>query len=247
MHISIAGNIGSGKTTLTKLLAKHYGYKPMYEEMENNPYIASYYEDMRRWSFNLQIYFLYSRIKQLTEIQRSGVDIVQDRTLYEDAYIFAPTLHEMNLLNTRDFETYRALFDLLLSFVNPPDLLIYLRGEVPSLIRQIQKRGRTYESSIRLDYLTGLNNRYEEWIAHYDRSKLLIIDIDDLNFADNPDDLGTVINMIDAEYNGLFQQPEQEEMLFGKPLSKLIEKEEDIEPFDLEDDADKTEQEEPEA
>ncbi|MBR1644451.1 MAG: deoxynucleoside kinase [Bacteroidaceae bacterium] len=204
MHIAIAGNIGSGKTTLTKMLAKHYRYRPMYESTEENPYLASFYEDMRRWSFNLQIYFLHSRFKQLLDIKRSSRNIVQDRTLYEDAYIFAPNLHAMGLLNSRDYENYLALFELLVSFVQPPDLLIYLRGEVPSLIRQIQRRGRDYESSIRLDYLTSLNQRYEEWVENYDKGKVLIVNIDELNFADHPEDLGTVINMIDAEFNGLF-------------------------------------------
>ena len=204
MHIAIAGNIGSGKTTLTKMLAKHYRYRPMYESTEENPYLASFYEDMRRWSFNLQIYFLHSRFKQLLDNKRSSRNIVQDRTLYEDAYIFAPNLHAMGLLNSRDYENYLALFELLVSFVQPPDLLIYLRGEVPSLIRQIQRRGRDYESSIRLDYLTSLNQRYEEWVENYDKGKVLIVNIDELNFADHPEDLGTVINMIDAEFNGLF-------------------------------------------
>lgn len=204
MHIAIAGNIGSGKTTLTKLLAKHYGYRPMYETTDNNPYLSSFYEDMRRWSFNLQIYFLHTRFKQLLDIKKSGANIVQDRTLYEDAYIFAPNLHAMGLLNSRDYDNYLALFELLSSFIEPPDLLIYLRGDVPSLVSQIQRRGREYENSIRLDYLSSLNQRYEKWIESYDKGKLLIIDIEELNFADKPEDLGTVINKIDAEFNGLF-------------------------------------------
>lgn len=204
MHIAIAGNIGSGKTTLTNLLAKHYGYTPLFEVNEANPYINSFYEDMRRWSFNLQIYYLHTRFKQLIDIRNSGADIVQDRTIYEDAYIFAPNLHAMGLMNTRDFDNYRKMFELVDSFIEAPDLLIYLRGDVPSLIRQIQKRGREYENAIRLDYLTSLNQRYENWIEEYDAGKKLIVNISDLNFADNPEDLGVVINKIDAEFNGLF-------------------------------------------
>ena len=190
MHIAIAGNIGSGKTTLTKLLSKHYGYRALFESTDNNPYINSFYEDMRRWSFNLQIYFLHTRIRQMMEIKDSGADFVQDRTIYEDAYIFAPNLHAMGLLNTRDFENYQQLFELLSLFIKAPDLLIYLRGDVPSLIRQIQRRGREYENAIRLDYLTNLNNRYEKWIEGYDKGRLLVVDINDCNFADNPEDLG---------------------------------------------------------
>ncbi len=208
MHIAIAGNIGSGKTTLTKLLAKHYGYQSLFEVSDNNPYINSFYEDMRRWSFNLQIYFLHTRFKQLYDIKKSGINFVQDRTLYEDAYIFAPNLQAMGLMNTRDMENYLAIFELLSSFLEPPDLLIYLQGEVPSLIRQIQKRGRNYESGIRLDYLTSLNERYEEWVDGYELGKKLVLDIDEYNFADNPEDLGRVINLIDAEFNSLFIQPE---------------------------------------
>ena len=204
MHIAIAGNIGSGKTTLTKLLSKHYGYRALFESTDNNPYINSFYEDMRRWSFNLQIYFLHTRIRQMMEIKNSGADFVQDRTLYEDAYIFAPNLQAMGLMNTRDFDNYQQLFELLSSFIKAPDLLIYLRGDVPSLIRQIQRRGRDYENAIRLDYLTSLNNRYEKWIEGYDKGRLLVVDINECNFADNPEDLGVVINKIDAEFNGLF-------------------------------------------
>ena len=204
MHIAIAGNIGSGKTTLTGLLAKHLGYEAVYENNSNNPYINSFYEDMRRWSFNLQIYFLHTRFKQIVDIKKSCNNIVQDRTIYEDAYIFAPNLHAMGLMNTRDFENYQAIFELLSSFIQPPDLLIYLKGNVPALVKQIQKRGREYENSIRLDYLTSLNQRYEDWITEYDKGKLLVIDIEELNFADKPEDLGVVIDKINAEINGLF-------------------------------------------
>ena len=203
MHIAIAGNIGSGKTTLTELLAKHFKWTPIYEQMDDNPYIATFYEDMRRWSFNLQVYFLHKRFKYVIDSRNTYDNIVQDRTLYEDAYIFAPNLHAMGLMNTRDFETYKSLFDLMESFIKPPDLLIYLKASVPTLIQQIEKRGREYESSIRLDYITSLNNRYNSWIEQYSNRKL-IINMDDLNITDNPKDLGFVVDSINAEINGLF-------------------------------------------
>ena len=205
MHIAIAGNIGSGKTTLTGLLAKHFGWQPHYEDVDKNPYLNSFYEDMQRWSFNLQIYFLNSRFRQVIEIRKSGKTVVQDRTIYEDAFIFAPNLHAMNLMSTRDFENYMSLFNLMSSFIQPPDLLIYLRASVPTMVHQIQKRGREYESSIRLDYLKGLNERYEEWIAGYKLGKLLIVDVDDLNIEENPEHLGEVIDRINAELHGLFR------------------------------------------
>lgn len=211
MYIAIAGNIGSGKTTLAELLAKHYGYRVLRECTDTNPYLASFYEDMRRWSFNLQIYFLRTRFQQLLDIKKTGASFVQDRTLYEDANIFAPNLKDMGLMNTRDYENYRALFDLMDSFVQPPDILVYLRGDVPSLIRQIQRRGREYEGSISLDYLSKLNDRYDSWIRSYDKGKLLTVNIEQYNFADNPEDLGHVIDMIDAEFNGLFDTAEMEE------------------------------------
>lgn len=204
MHISIAGNIGSGKTTLTSLLAKHYRWEPHYEDADDNPYLNDFYEDMQRWSFNLQIYFLNTRFNQVNTLRKSGKNVIQDRTIYEDAYIFAPNLHAMGLMTTRDFNNYITLFNLMNSFIAPPDLLIYLRGSVPALVNQIQKRGREYENAIRLDYLKRLNERYEAWISTYELGKLLIIDIDNNNFADNPEDLGSVINRIDAEINGLF-------------------------------------------
>ncbi|MDP4281115.1 MAG: deoxynucleoside kinase [Bacteroidota bacterium] len=204
MHIAIAGNIGSGKTTLTGLLAKHFGWEPHYEDVDTNPYLNSFYEDMQRWSFNLQIYFLNSRFRQIIDIRKSGKTVVQDRTIYEDAYIFAPNLHDMNLMSTRDFENYTALFELISSFIQPPDLLVYLRASVPTLVNQIQKRGRDYENAIRLDYLKNLNDRYEEWIGNYKLGKLLIVEVDDLNIAENPEDLGTVLEGITAELNGLF-------------------------------------------
>lgn len=204
MHIAIAGNIGSGKTTLTGLLAKHFGWAPHYEDVDTNPYLNSFYEDMQRWSFNLQIYFLNSRFRQVVEIRRSGTTVVQDRTIYEDAHIFAPNLHSMNLMSTRDFENYSSLFSLMSSFILAPDLLIYLRASVPTLVNQIQKRGREYESAIRLDYLKGLNERYENWILGYDLGKLLIIEVDNMNIAENPEHLGNVIERINAELHGLF-------------------------------------------
>ena len=203
MHVAIAGNIGSGKTTLTELLAKHFKWTPIYEQMDDNPYIANFYEDMRRWSFNLQVYFLHKRFKYVIDSRNTYDNIVQDRTLYEDAYIFAPNLHAMGLMNTRDFETYKSLFDLMESFIKPPDLLIYLKASVPTLIQQIEKRGREYESSIRLDYITSLNNRYNSWIEGYENRKL-IINMDDLNITENPKDLGFVVDSINAEINGLF-------------------------------------------
>ncbi len=204
MHVAIAGNIGSGKTTLTGLLAKQYKWTAHYEDVDTNPYLQSFYEDMRRWSFNLQIYFLNSRFRQVVDIRKKGKSVIQDRTIYEDAFIFAPNLHDMGLMTTRDFENYSSLFELMASFIQPPDLLIYLKASVPTLVNQIQKRGREYENSIRLDYLKSLNERYDTWIDSYKEGKLLVIDVDNLNFSDNPEDLGFVIEKINAEINGLF-------------------------------------------
>jgi len=204
MHIAVAGNIGAGKTTLTGLLAKHFGWEPHYEDVESNPYLNSFYEDMQRWSFNLQIYFLSNRLRQIINIRASGKNVIQDRTIYEDAYIFAPNLHDMNLMETRDFENYSALFELISSMIRPPDLLIYLRSTVPNLVHQIQKRGRVYEESIRLDYLKSLNERYESWIEKYKAGKLLIINVDEIKFAETPQHLGNVIERINAEFHGLF-------------------------------------------
>lgn len=204
MHIAIAGNIGSGKTTLTGLLAKHFGWEPHYEDVDTNPYLNSFYEDMLRWSFNLQIYFLNSRFRQVVDIRNSGKTVIQDRTIYEDAYIFAPNLHSMNLMSTRDFSNYSSLFELMGSFIKPPDLLIYLRASVPTLVSQIQKRGREYENAIRLDYLKNLNEMYEDWIEGYKLGKLLIVDADTLKVNENPEDLGYVIDNINAQLHGLF-------------------------------------------
>jgi len=204
MHIAIAGNIGSGKTTLTRLLAKQYKWDAHYEDVDDNPYLNDFYEDMQRWSFNLQVYFLNSRFNQVLEIRKSGKTIIQDRTIYEDAHIFAPNLHAMGLMTSRDFNNYFKLFELMSSFVQPPDLMIYLRASVPTLVNQIQKRGRDYENTIRLDYLTSLNERYEAWIHDYKLGKVLIIDVNNLNFNDNPKDLSYIIDKIDAEIHGLF-------------------------------------------
>lgn len=204
MQISVAGNIGSGKTTLTSLLAKHYGWEAHYEDTEDNPYLNDFYEDMQRWSFNLQIYFLQNRFNKIMEFRENGKEVIMDRTIYEDAYIFAPNLHAMNLMSKRDFDNYINLFNLNNSLIKAPDLLIYLRSSVPNLVNNIQKRGREYETSIRLDYLNRLNERYEAWISKYKEGKLLIIDVDSNNFNDNPEHLGKVISKIDAEINGLF-------------------------------------------
>jgi deoxyadenosine/deoxycytidine kinase len=204
MHVAIAGNIGSGKTTLTRLLAKHYRWKAHFEDVEDNPYLDDFYNQMERWSFNLQIYFLNSRFRQILEIRESGKKVIQDRTIYEDAFIFAPNLHAMGLMTNRDYENYKALFDLMESVTEGPDLLIYLRSSIPNLVNQIHKRGREYENSISIDYLSRLNERYEAWIHDYDKGSLLVINVDDLNFVDNPEDLGEVINKIDAEIHGLF-------------------------------------------
>ena len=203
MHIAIAGNIGSGKTTLTKMLAAHYGWIPKFESVDFNPYLADFYEDMERWSFNLQIYFLNKRFQDVVEISKHQDVIIQDRTIYEDARIFAPNLHAMGLMSTRDFENYSDLFDLMMSLVNPPDLMIYLRSSIPNLIAQIQKRGREYECSIRIDYITGLNQRYEDWIQNY-KSRLLIVDVDKIKFENKPEDFQYITDKIDAELYGLF-------------------------------------------
>ncbi|MFD2915618.1 deoxynucleoside kinase [Psychroserpens luteus] len=204
MHVAVAGNIGAGKTTLTKLLAKHYKWEPQLEDVVDNPYLDDFYNQMERWSFNLQVYFLNSRFRQVSQIRESGKDIIQDRTIYEDAHIFAPNLHAMGLMTNRDFENYRSLFDLMESFVEGPDLLIYLRSSIQNLVAQIHKRGRDYENTISIDYLSRLNERYEAWISKYDKGNLLIIDVDDLDFVANPEDLGDIINKIDAQINGLF-------------------------------------------
>lgn len=204
MHIAVAGNIGAGKTTLTKLLAKHYKWTPQFEDVLENPYLEDFYTDMERWSFNLQVYFLNSRFRQVLDIRESGKKIIQDRTIYEDANIFAPNLHAMGLLSQRDYDNYSSLFDLMEGVVAAPDLLIYLRSSIPNLVNQIHKRGRDYENSISIDYLSRLNERYEAWIHGYKKGNLLIIDVDNIDFVNNPEDLGEIINKIDAEMTGLF-------------------------------------------
>ena len=204
MHIAVAGNIGSGKTTLTTLLSKHYKWEAHFEDVDDNPYLNDFYSDMQRWSFNLQIYYLNSRFAQIQEIKESGKYVMQDRTIYEDAFIFAPNLHAMGLMTTRDFENYFSLFNLMETFIAPPDLLIYLRASVPTLVSQIQARGREYEEQIRLDYLKRLNERYEAWISTYNKGRVVVVNVDDNNFKEDKEDLGKIISMIDAELHGLF-------------------------------------------
>ena len=204
MHIAVTGNIGAGKTTLTTMLSKHYGWEAQFEDVDHNPYLEDFYADMSKWSFALQIYFLGSRFRQVKEIRDSGKNIIQDRTIYEDAHIFAPNLHAMGLMANRDYNNYTSLFELMEGLVGAPDLLIYLRSSIPNLVSQIHKRGRDYENSISIDYLSRLNERYEAWIQTYDKGKLVIIDVDNFDFVNNPEDLGTIINRIDAELNGLF-------------------------------------------
>ncbi|WKS94722.1 deoxynucleoside kinase [Riemerella columbina] len=204
MHIAVTGNIGAGKTTLTTMLAKHYQWEAQFEDVDHNPYLDDFYHDMSKWSFALQIYFLGSRFRQVKEIRESGKNIIQDRTIYEDAHIFAENLNEMQLLSDRDYQNYSALFDLMKSFVSAPDLLIYLRASVPKLVGQIYKRGRDYEAEISIDYLSKLNNKYENWIKNYKEGKLLIIEVDDLDFVEKPEDFGLILERIDAEINGLF-------------------------------------------
>ena len=204
MHIAVTGNIGAGKTTLTGMLAKHYGWHAQYEDVDDNPYLEDFYADMSKWSFALQIYFLSSRFRQVKEIRDSGKNIVQDRTIYEDAHIFAENLNDMKLLTDRDYANYSALFTLMKSFVSAPDLLIYLRSDVPNLVKKIYKRGREYEASISIEYLSKLNQKYEKWITNYTDGKLLIIDVDDLDFVDRPEDFGFILEKIEAELHGLF-------------------------------------------
>ena len=199
MHIAIAGNIGAGKTTLTKLLARHYNWKPHYESVDENPYLDDFYGEMERWSFNLQVYFLNSRFSQILELRKSGKNIIQDRTIYEDAHIFAPNLHAMGLMTNRDYHNYNSLFELMEKLVTPPDLLIYLRADISTLVSQIHKRGREYENSISIDYLSRLNERYEAWIHNYNKGELLIIDIDNLDFVDHQEDLKKIISMVDEK------------------------------------------------
>lgn len=204
MHIAVAGNIGAGKTTLTKMLAKHFKWEAHFEDVDDNPYLDDFYHSMERWSFNLQIYFLNSRFRQILEIRKTGKKTIQDRTIYEDAFIFAPNLHAMGLMTNRDYTNYKLLFDLMEDLVGPPNLLIYLRSSIPNLVKQIHMRGRDYENTISIEYLSRLNERYEAWIQTYDKSKLVIIDVDNIDYVNNPEDLGEIIRKIDAEINGLF-------------------------------------------
>jgi len=204
MHIAIVGNIGAGKTTLTEMLAKNYGWEPLYEAVDNNPYLEDFYNEMKRWSFNLQIYFLNSRYRQIVDIQKGGRDIIQDRTIYEDAYIFAENLHDMGLMTTRDYENYQSMFDNITEFIKPPDLLVYLKASVPTLVNNIQRRGREYEIGIRIDYLSKLNEKYDKWINGYKLGKLLVLDKDNLDFANNTEDMASIVEKIEREINGLF-------------------------------------------
>ncbi len=203
-HIAIAGNIGAGKTTLTQMLAKHYKWQPHFEDVEHNPYLVDFYEDMPRWSFPLQIYFLNNRLKSLLEIRDGNESVIQDRTVYEDAYIFAPNLYDMGLMTKRDYENYSSFFESLKKMVKPPDLLIYLKASIPTLVDQIQKRGREYEENIRLDYLKRLNEFYNKWIDKYNDGPLLVVDVDTLHFEESEEALAEVVRRIDAQINGLF-------------------------------------------
>lgn len=204
MHLCVAGNIGAGKTTLTYLLSKYFGFESMFEDNEQNPYLLDFYSDMPRWSFNLQVSFLQSRLKKLINIRKEKINVIQDRTIYEDAQIFAPNLHAMGLMSTRDYETYKELFETIADMVQSPDLLIYLRANIPTLVEQIQSRGRNYEDSIRLDYLKRLNERYEAWFETYNYGKKIEVSVGELNFRDNPEHLGIIINRIKGELYGLF-------------------------------------------
>ena len=204
MYFAIAGNIGAGKTSLAELLSKHYNWEAHYEDVIDNPYLDDFYNHMERWSFNLQVYFLNSRFRQLKNFRNSNKNFIQDRTIYEDAHIFAPNLHAMGLMNQRDFNNYQSLFELMEYMVQGPDMLIYLRSSIPNLVSKIHKRGREYENSISIEYLSRLNERYEAWVSTYQKGKLLIVDVDEIDFVENKEDLGQIIEKIDAELNGLF-------------------------------------------
>jgi len=205
-HIAICGNIGSGKTTLAEKLSRHYGWHPLYESVDENPYLRDFYNDMTRWAFHLQIYFLNSRFKQVNEIRGSNLTTVQDRTIYEDAYIFAANLHRSGHISERDYQSYLDIFNSMINFVQPPDLLIYLKADIPKLVSQIQKRGRDFEDAIRLDYLKNLNRHYEDWIGNYKEGKLLVIDVNNLDFVERIEDFSFIVNKIDLQVNNLFDQ-----------------------------------------
>ncbi|MEM6878064.1 MAG: deoxynucleoside kinase [Bacteroidota bacterium] len=205
-HVAIAGNIGAGKTTLCTQLGRHFGWQVHYESTDDNPYLSDFYNDMKRWSFNLQIYFLHKRYSQIVDIQTGNHTVIQDRTIYEDAYIFAPNLYEMGLMTQRDFENYTELFKTMSAQIDPPDLLIYLKAGIGTLVRHIESRGRDYEGNMSLDYLKRLNKRYEDWIKTYETGNILIIDADSVDFANNPEDLGKVLNLVDAKLHGLFEE-----------------------------------------
>ena len=207
-HIAVCGNIGSGKTTLTEKLARHYGWQPLYESVDDNPYLREFYEDMTRWAFHVQIYFLNSRFRQINEIRTSERTIIQDRTIYEDAHIFAKNLHSSGNMSDRDYQSYLDIFHSMINFVQPPDLLIYLKADIPKLVKQIEKRGRDFEYSIRLDYLKKLNQHYDTWIKSYSQGKLLIIDVNELDFVKSTDDFAFIVNKVDLELNSLFSDPQ---------------------------------------
>jgi deoxyadenosine/deoxycytidine kinase len=205
-HIAISGNIGSGKTTLAEKLSKHYGWVALYESVDKNPYLRDFYHDMTRWAFHLQIYFLNSRLRQINEIRSNTGVTIQDRTIYEDAYIFAKNLHKSKHITDRDYESYLDIFNSMINFVQPPDLLIYLRADIPKLVHQIQKRGRDYENAMRIDYLKNLNEHYEKWIDGYKLGKLLTIEVDALDFVENVEDFSFIVGKVDYELNNLFSQ-----------------------------------------
>ena len=203
-HIAIAGNIGCGKSTLTKLLAKHYGWEAEFESVDNNPYLADFYKDMNRWSFHLQVHFLNSRFEQIQKVRNSTSSIIQDRTIYEDAYIFAQNLYDSGFMEERDFRNYFNMFESMMKFVTPPDLLIYLKADIPKLVGQISKRGRTYEAQIKIEYLENLNKNYNKWISQYDKGKLLIIDVNNMDYVENKEDLYAIITKVERELFGLY-------------------------------------------